>query len=197
VRAARISVLVLLIVAVSVLTASLQSVPLTLTLPYLLPLLNCSLDLRASSPLYTHTHARTCNAVNRYLTPTLLAIIPREYSQWVPVVLGWITKTIAMSIAWYIQSIVSAAASALKGGLMMARALYDLLVHHQINVFGLLPKDHKDSQVDEIFSYVFAAAGFYSQYRLGFRLPFPFKLLLWPFEVAECYIRWSITNRTK
>jgi hypothetical protein len=40
---------------------------------------------------------------DRFLAPTLNLIIPDEYEKWVPVVLSWIVKGIAMSIAWYIQ----------------------------------------------------------------------------------------------
>jgi hypothetical protein len=102
-----------------------------------------------------------------------------------------------MSIAWYIQTIVSATASALTGGLMMARATYQALVHRNIRLFGLIPEDHSKTAVDEVLSYLFAGLGFYTQFRLGFQLPTPFNILLFPFEFAEYYIRWSITKAPK
>ena len=125
--------------------------------------------------------------LNRFVAPTLQMAVPDEYDKWVPVILGWIAKSIAMSIAFYIQAVQSGVASALKGGLMMGQATYQFLAHRQI--FGLLKsKDHNDS-------YIFAALGFYTQFRAGFSLPAPFNLILWPFSFAEYYLRWSITSK--
>jgi hypothetical protein len=132
---------------------------------------------------------------DRFIAPTLQKIIPKDYSKWVPVILSWIAKAIAISIAWYIQTIVSATASALTGGLMMARATYQACLHRKINLFGLIPEDHSQTVVDEGLSYLFAGLGFYTQFRLGFKLPAPFNILLFPFEFAEYYIRWSITKK--
>lgn len=131
---------------------------------------------------------------DRFIAPTLQLAIPDDYAKWVPIVLGWIAKSIAMALAWYIQSVVSAVASALKGGLMMSRAFYQFCLYRGIKLFGLIPDDHTDSVVDEVFSYLFAGLGFYFQFRAGFALPVPFNLILWPFEIAEYYIRWSITS---
>ena len=101
-----------------------------------------------------------------------------------------------MSIAWYIQSVISGVTSALKGGLMMARAFYQFLTYRKINLLGLTPPDSTQSVVDEGLSYLFAGLGFYVQFRSGFSLPKPLNLLLWPLEVGEYYIRWTITKKT-
>ena len=112
----------------------------------------------------------------------------------VPVVLGWLAKSIAMSIAWYIQTIISAFTSALEGGLSMARAILKLLVKNGYTLKGWIPTNHEDTTIDEVLSYVFAAAGFTFQFYMGFDMPFPFNLLLFPFEIAEYYIRWTVTT---
>ncbi len=75
---------------------------------------------------------------------------------------------------------------------MMARAFYQFCIYREMKLFGLIADDHTKSVVDEVLSYIFAAMGFYVQFRAGFKLPFPFNLLLWPFQLAENYIRWSI-----
>eukprot|EP00980_Cylindrotheca_fusiformis_P009923 scaffold2195_cov132-Cylindrotheca_fusiformis.AAC.7 len=124
--------------------------------------------------------------VNRYLAPTIQVAIPDEYDRWVPIVLGWICKSIGMSIAWYLQTIRSAFASALKGGLMMSRTLFAELIERKIDLGGIIPEDHTKSNLDEYLSYIFAAMGFYFQFKMGFDMPFPFNLVLWPFEFAEC-----------
>ena len=132
---------------------------------------------------------------DRFITPVLKKLTPDDYDKWVPVVLGWITKAIAVSIAWYIQSIVTGVTSALKGGLMMANAVYFILVKRNIDLFGLAPADMSKSLLDEVLSYIFAALGFYVQFRSGVSLPAPLNLLLWPLQMAEYYIRWTITKR--
>lgn len=133
---------------------------------------------------------------DRFIAPVLKKLTPDDYDKWVPVILSWITKSIAMSIAWYIQSVISGVTSSLKGGLMMAQAAYQALTYRNIKLFGLIPEDNTKSVVDEALSYIFAAAGFYVQFRSGFSLPAPLKLLLWPLEVAEYYIRWTITKKS-
>jgi hypothetical protein len=100
-----------------------------------------------------------------------------------------------MSIAWYIQSVRSAFASSLIGGLMMARAAYQALSYRGITLGGLIPQDHSKSSFDEGLSYVFAALGFYWQFSVGFTTPFPLNLIFWPFATIEYYIRWTITKR--
>lgn len=131
-------------------------------------------------------------AVNRYLTPTVQLATPDEYDKWVPVIVGWITKSIGMSIAWYIQSIISAFTSALQGGLIVSRALMRI---GRKKGFDFIPPD-EDSMIDEVSSYVIAAAGFYFQFSMGFKAQFPLNLILWPFELAEYWIRWTITKST-
>jgi hypothetical protein len=41
--------------------------------------------------------------LDRFVTPTINIVVPAEYEKWVPVVMGWFAKSVAMSIAWYIQ----------------------------------------------------------------------------------------------
>lgn len=132
---------------------------------------------------------------DRFLTPALQVAIPDEYDKWVPVVLRWITKSIAISIAWYIQAIQSAFTSALIGGLMVARSFCNFCHHHGIMLGGLIKEKHEDTVLDEGLSYAFAALGFYFQFMMGFKVPPPFNLILFPFSWAETYIRWSITNK--
>jgi len=128
--------------------------------------------------------------VNRFIAPVLVMAVPEDYQRWVPVILGWLCKSIAMSIAWYIEAIRSAFASALYGGLLMARSTL-----YMVQKRGYFQnKHHSEIWFDELLSYIFAACGFYFQFRLGFDVPYPFNLILFPFEIAEYYIRWSITK---
>jgi hypothetical protein len=107
-----------------------------------------------------------------------------------------ITKSIAMAIAWYIQTIISAVSSALSGGLIMSRGLMKICRKKGFNMFGLIPDSDEETVIDEIMSYLLAAAGFYFQFKIGFTVPFPLNLILFPFQFVEYYIRWAITGVT-
>lgn len=78
----------------------------------------------------------------------------------------------------------------------MSRAAYEALLLRNIRLGGLIKDSHEDTVIDEILSYVFAALGFGFQLMLGFDLPFPFNLVLFPFEIGEWALRWSITSST-
>ena len=41
--------------------------------------------------------------IDRFITPTVNIAVPKDYEKWVPVVMSWIVKSIAMTIAWKIQ----------------------------------------------------------------------------------------------
>jgi len=129
-----------------------------------------------------------------YLKPALELVMPEGYKKWIPVLLGWLCKSVAMSIAWYIQRMQSAYSSALIGGLMFSRSMMNYLHSKNINPGGLLPKNHEDTYIDEATGWTLAALGFYVQFKLNFSVPFPLNLVLFPFEWIEYYIQWTITS---
>ena len=101
---------------------------------------------------------------------------------------------ISMSVAFYITSIIVAFTSALTGALMVTRGLLSMCTKKGWEVGGLLPKDHKDTLLDEFTSYFIAFAGFTVQFKMNFNVPFPLNILLFPAEIAEQFIRWSVTK---
>lgn len=123
--------------------------------------------------------------MTRVFSPILKRATPKEYSKWLPVIKDWFCKSIGMSIAWSIQTIVSAVSSAMAGGLIMSRCIMKIVAKE---------KDHNDTMADEIASYGFAAVGFYFQFYFGFGPPFPLNIFLLPLNVAEAWIRWSVTK---
>lgn len=132
--------------------------------------------------------------VQKYLAPLLAKIVPKEYSKWPSVLTGWMVKSIAMSIAWYIQAVISALASALQGGLIVGRAALSWCLKKDLNPFGLIPKDDKDTYIDEVIGYGLAALGFGFQFYVGFDITFPFNIPLLPFETAEFWLRWYVST---
>ena len=79
---------------------------------------------------------------------------------------------------------------------MVARSFVNFCSYHGISLGGLVKENHEETKLDEGLSYVFAAVGFYFQFSLGFKVPSPFNMILFPFDWAEYYIRWSITKKS-
>ncbi|KAK1740221.1 hypothetical protein QTG54_009171 [Skeletonema marinoi] len=92
--------------------------------------------------------------IDRSVVPIIDKATPAEYKKWVPVLTDWMCKSIGVGVAWKIQTIITAFTSSLAGGLMMSRAVIVILAKH-----GKGPKDHNDTIVDEVASYVFAFLG--------------------------------------
>lgn len=129
--------------------------------------------------------------INKYVVPVIKPAFPKEYHKWVPVTLNWIVKAIAMSIAWYIQTVISALSSAMRGGLIVSRALMKLAVKKG---WEFVPKNHEETNLDEYIAYGMCALGFYFQFSMNFEVPFPFNILLMPFELAEMFIKYQVAN---
>lgn len=130
----------------------------------------------------------------KYVTPHIQHAVPKEYQKWVPVIISWITKSVGMSVAWTLQTIISAVTSAIEGGLMMSRSLLKICIEKGMDFDGMIPKDFRKTRLDETIAYAFAAIGFIFQTYHWFDMPFPFNILFFPFEIAEFYIRWTVTD---
>lgn len=78
----------------------------------------------------------------------------------------------------------------------MARAFCLFCIQHGFDMGGFIKANHEEMILDEILSYVFAALGFYVQFSHHFAIPFPLNVVFWPANLAEKYIRWSITSKT-
>jgi hypothetical protein len=127
--------------------------------------------------------------VLKYVLPIVTPLAPKEVQHWGPTAVSAATKAAAVWFAWTLQVYVSAVQSAMRGGLLFSRGLMAYA-----NKTGRLQLRADDSLVDEFVGYFIAALGFYVQWNLGFDLPFPFNLIMFPFTMIEWYIRWSITS---
>ena len=138
------------------------------------------------------------------LEPPVKMCVSEEYHRWVPVVIGWGCKGVAMNIGWRLQRVLTASTSAMYGGVMFSRSLLRMFSTRGIRFFGLIPSYSKnsprDSPLEDIIGFMVAGFGFYtqieSQYRTGFsfQVPFPLSLLTWPFDFLERWIQWQITK---
>jgi len=121
--------------------------------------------------------------------PLLTHVLPAELHHWVPTAVRTCCKMVAVALSWYLQVLISAVQSAIKGGLLFARKAVTLARKH-----GYVHPSAHDEYLDEMLGFTIALLGFYTQWRWGFALPFPFNLVMLPFTGVEWYIRWSITS---
>lgn len=148
------------------------------------------------------TMAHYIESVAKFIfAPPAYFCVAKEYHQWVPVVIGWGCKAVAMNIAWRIQRLMTAATSAITGGLLFARATSRMLSKRGVRLFGLINEDHEKTSLDEIIGFLVAGLGFYTQFEsqwrngFAFNVPFPINLVTWPFDLAENWIQWQITKK--
>ncbi|KAL1498515.1 hypothetical protein AB1Y20_013838 [Prymnesium parvum] len=126
----------------------------------------------------------------RFGLPVLLHILPPELHHWLPTAVRVVCKLIAISFAWYLQAIIFAVQSSIKGGLLFGRKALALAHKH-----GYIHRSQvEDSYLDETIGFTVALFGFYSQWQWGFSLPFPVNIIMLPFSIIEWYIRWSISS---
>lgn len=133
---------------------------------------------------------RLYGPAKQYAEPHLMAMVPEEYQKWVPCGLKWTCKAVACYIAWWVQRIISAFHSAIRGGLMCGKELVDF-AHEK----GWIATKNEDTYLDEIVGWGLAALGFFTQFMLGFSVPFPFNFLMWPMYIVEGFIMWSISGK--
>jgi hypothetical protein len=131
------------------------------------------------------------------LNPPIYMCVPEEFHKWVPIMVGWVCKAVAMSFAWRIQRVLTASTSAIAGGLMFSRAMMRILSKRGFRLFGLIRENDKATPVDEVIGLMVAGLGLYSQIGNGFdfNVPFPLSLVTWPLDWAEKWIQWQITTK--
>ena len=59
---------------------------------------------------------------------------------------------------------------------------------------GPFSLNDEDTYVDELVGYTLALIGFYVQWNLGFGVPFPLNLFMFPLDMVEWYIRYTIST---
>lgn len=127
---------------------------------------------------------------NKFLTPALEMAIPSDYKKWAHSVVVCSIKGIALSVAWFVYRIISAFHSAIRGGHMFTTNIFEYL-----HKFGWSIKPNSIRWVDEALAYVVAACGLYFQLSMGFTVPFPLNIILFPFTLAEWFLMWIVNSR--
>lgn len=125
----------------------------------------------------------------KVFVPIIQSLSSPEYNRWVVVGVDLAIKAIACSLAWILQTIISAVQSASKGGQIVAHAALRLSNKH-----GYTNIDHRETLLDEMAGWSLAVIGFMCQFAFGFGVPFPLSLFLWPVDIVEYFLRWMVVN---
>jgi len=136
----------------------------------------------------------------RIFGPVLAVALGKDLNHWCFAIISTTIKIIAVISASYVQSIVSAFYSGLRGGKLFADGLINLLTQK-----GWMAKcdkymakdadgkfDPNASIIDECIAYPLAAAGFYWQFTNAFALPFPWSLVMFPITCVDWVLKWQI-----
>jgi len=131
--------------------------------------------------------------------PLVLALGPRA-KQWTEPIIRTIVNLACISFAWYLQMIVSAVYSGLRGGQMFAIALFNFL-GDDLGLYNPSQPaegwraflDPKASLLDEFIGYSLAAFGAYTQIFSGFSIIFPLNIVLLPLTWIEWFLRLQVS----
>jgi len=133
----------------------------------------------------------------RILGPPMAMIMGSELKHWVPAIIDTAIKAVAVWVATWVQAVISAYYSGLRGGKMIAIAIFAILTER-----GLLEKapdwlvtkpfDPDESFLDEVIQWPLAIGGLYYQLTHAFTLPFPWSLICLPLSIVEWILRWQV-----
>lgn len=144
----------------------------------------------------------------RILAPMLTAALGEKLAHWSQTLIETALTLFAVIFAWYLQMIISAFYSGIRGGRMFADALIEFLEARKDDegkaYIDYAPdwaiargEDGKfepnESFIDEIIGYTLAAVGFGFQFFNGFALPFPLNLIFLPLTIIEWFLRIQIS----
>lgn len=127
-------------------------------------------------------------SADKFLTPTLEHVVPKEHHKWIPVIVSYICRSVAVTIAWWCQRVISAMHSATRGSDLLLKGVFALLAQHKINTMGF----STSHQAYPAGVTALAVVGFYYQLSRAFGLPFPFNILLLPVSFFEGMLAWTL-----
>jgi len=131
-------------------------------------------------------------SVDLLLDPMLEMILPKEYMAWVDLLEKYICRTIGVAIAWAIQFYISLLHCAVAGSLIFSRALVPFLNQRDI----LHVENLEDTYLDEIIGWCVALFSIFVQSLFGFKLIFPFNVVLSPVLGVEWTLRLCASDDT-
>jgi len=140
--------------------------------------------------------------VVRLLSPLIITVMSGELEAgaavaWSVTIVESALTLVAVIFAWYLQMIISAFYSGLRGGRLFADAVCNVLVDwgwmEKLSCCVPQPYKPETTYLDEMIGYTLAAVGFGFQLTNGFALPFPFNLIFLPLTIIEWFLRIQIS----
>jgi len=122
-----------------------------------------------------------------FLAPALRRVLPSDYHKWIQLMIDWTCKLIAITIACFIQRVITAVQSGIRGGLMATRSLLAFLQKR-----GFINFSDEDTNIDEIGGWLLAGLGIWFQLSHFFALPFPWNIILLPLRMIEFGLQWVV-----
>lgn len=121
--------------------------------------------------------------------PALGSVVPDKFHKWIAPLIEILCKFVAISIAWFIQRVISSVQSAIRGGFMFSRRIFSFLKNK-----GYFKSYSENDYYDEVLAWTVAIIGIYFQLSFGFGLPFPLNILFFPINCFESYLTWVVSN---
>jgi len=131
-------------------------------------------------------------SVDILLDPLLEQILPKEYMAWVDLIEKYVCRSIGVAIAWSIQFYNSLLHCAVAGSLIFSRALVPFLNQRDI----IHVENLEDTYLDEIIGWALAVVSIFIQAAFGFKLLFPFNVVLSPLLGVEWTLRLCASDDT-
>jgi hypothetical protein len=124
----------------------------------------------------------------KLLHPVLLRVVPAEYAKWVPVGIDLACRAVGISIAWFVQRVISAFYSAIRGAHIAAKGILSYLTRHG-HVTG--PYDEGSSVFIAVMLAI-GGLGFLWQVTNFMDLPFPFNVIFLPLSIVEWFLQYFV-----
>jgi hypothetical protein len=124
----------------------------------------------------------------KVLQPVLIRVVPLEYAKWVPVAIDLGCRAIGISIAWFVQRVISAFYSAIRGANIAAKGILSYLTRHG-HIAG--PYDEGSFAFVAVMA-VIGGLGFLWQITNFMDLPFPFNVVFFPLSIVEWLLQYFV-----
>lgn len=129
------------------------------------------------------------------IKPNAEKVLPPQTHQWIQPSIESALQLFAILVAMYIQQIISAFYSALRGGRLFSEAVFNILVEKAKRGIIICPGvvgvdyDPENSILDDVIGWILSAQGFWFQLSTGFSVPFPFNILMTPLTMIELLLK--------
>ena len=123
----------------------------------------------------------------QFITPVVKQLLPEDHLKWAPFATQCICRFPAVVFSWFIQRLVSAFHSSVRGGSILADALIETLTKRGLLSSGVSPQNRS------VLASAIAGAGLLFQLNYGFALPWFLAIILLPFTVVESILYWTLS----